>query len=138
MLFFTSIHAFTYIILSDFVAYTIPFLLRDLAISYTSFNTPLRGADPLPQLLKLNLCQSSPYPNSSQRELVSQECSHTGGTSHSHRQQDHLTSAITRWQETRARTLATETKATWNHQKPVLPPHQTPDTTTQRKSKTLI
>jgi hypothetical protein len=77
MLFFTSIHAFTYIILSDFVAYTIPFLLRDLAISYTSFNTPLRGADPLPQLLELILCHSTPYPNIAEKELVSQECWHT-------------------------------------------------------------
>jgi hypothetical protein len=46
----------------------------------------------------------------------------TGGTSHSQRQQDQLTPQITKWQEARARTLATETKAIWHHQNPVLPP----------------
>ena len=45
-------------------------------------------------------------------------------TSHSQRQQDHLSPEITRWQEARARTQATETKATWQHQKSVLPPKQ--------------
>jgi hypothetical protein len=47
-----------------------------------------------------------------------------GGTSHNQRQQDQLTPEITRWQEARAKTLPTETKATWHHQNPVLPPQQ--------------
>jgi hypothetical protein len=46
---------------------------------------------------KMNLCHISSYPNPTGKEL-------TGGKSHSQRQQDQLTSEITRWQEAEART----------------------------------
>jgi hypothetical protein len=89
--------------------------------------------------LELTLCHSPPYPNSSRREMVSQETHRlAGGTSHSQRQQDQLTLEIIRWQEARARTSARETKATWYHQNPVLPPQWVLDTQTHQKSKTLI
>jgi hypothetical protein len=46
------------------------------------------------------------------------------GKSYSQRQQDHLTWEIPRWCEARTSTSATEIKATWHHQNPVLPPQQ--------------
>ena len=51
-----------------------------------------------------------------------------GQMSHSQRQQDHLTPEITRWQKASARTLPTETKATWHHPNAVLPQQQILDT----------
>jgi hypothetical protein len=62
----------------------------------------------------------------------------TGGTSYSQTQQDHLTPEITRWQKENARTLPTETKATWRHQNPVLPTQQVLDTPTHKKTKMWI
>ena len=52
---------------------------------------------------------------------------HTEGTSSSQRQLEHLTPEITRWQKANIRILPTETKNTWHHQKPVIPPQQTLD-----------
>ena len=55
---------------------------------------------------ELTLCHSSPYQNSSWRELVSQEYwpnRLAERTNHSQRQQDKLTPEITRWQEARTR-----------------------------------
>lgn len=46
----------------------------------------------------------------------------TGGKIYSQRQQDKLTPEITIWQKASSRTYVTETKATWHHQNPVLPP----------------
>ena len=61
-----------------------------------------------------------------------------GRTSSSQRQQEHLTPEITRCQKTNARILPTETKTTWHHQNPVLPPQQVLDTPTHLKSKIQI
>ena len=52
---------------------------------------------------------------------------HTEGTSSNQRQLEHLTPEITRWQKANIRILPTETKNTWHHQKPVIPPQQTLD-----------
>jgi chromosome segregation ATPase len=57
----------------------------------------------------------------------------TGGTNHSQRQQDQLTPEITRWQKANAKTLETETKASWHHQNPVLPPQRALVTNTPEK-----
>jgi hypothetical protein len=46
----------------------------------------------------------------------------TGGTRSRQRQQEHLTSEITRGWKTNERILPKETKTTWHHQNPVLPP----------------
>jgi hypothetical protein len=56
-----------------------------------------------------------------------------GGTSSSQRQQEHLTPEITRWQKANTRILPTETKTTWHHQNPVLPPQQVLDFPTKWK-----
>jgi hypothetical protein len=45
---------------------------------------------------------------------------------------------IIRWREASIRTEATETKATWNHQNPTLPPWQVPDTLSHQKNKIWI
>ena len=58
----------------------------------------------------------------------------TGGTSSSQRQLEHLTPEITRWQKANIRILPTETKNTWHHQKPVIPPQQTLDNPTNHIS----
>jgi hypothetical protein len=47
-----------------------------------------------------------------------------GGTSSSQKQQDHLTQEITRCLKANTRILPKETKITWNHQNPVVPPQQ--------------
>jgi hypothetical protein len=62
----------------------------------------------------------------------------TGGTSSSQRQLEHLTPGITRWQKANIRILLTETKTTWYHQNPVLPPQQVLDNPTHLKSKIQI
>jgi hypothetical protein len=51
-----------------------------------------------------------------------------GGISFSQRQQEHLTSEITRWQKANPRILPTETMTTWHYQNPVLPPQRVLDT----------
>ena len=53
--------------------------------------------------------------------VLTQAYGTTGGTSSSQRQQDQLTPEITRRWKARAKTLPTETKATWHHQNPDLP-----------------
>ena len=62
----------------------------------------------------------------------------TGGTSSRERQQEHLTPKITRWQKANTRILPTETKNTWHHQNPVLPPQQVLDTQKHQKNKMWI
>jgi hypothetical protein len=59
----------------------------------------------------------------------------TGGTRHSQRQQNHLTPQITRWWDA---SKATETKAIWHHQNPVLSSQQSLGIPTHQKSKSLI
>jgi hypothetical protein len=56
-----------------------------------------------------------------------------GRTSHSQSQKDQITPEIIRWQESSTRTKATETKATWHHQNPVLLQQQALDIPTQEK-----
>ena len=72
------------------------------------------------------------------RGLRAQAYRPTGGTNSIQRQQYQLTPEITRWQKPSTITLPTETKATWQHQKPVLPTQQVPDTPTHHKCKSLI
>ena len=47
--------------------------------------------------------------------------------SETQKQQNYVTPKVTRWQKASTRTLPTKTKATWHHQKPVLPPQQVLD-----------
>ena len=46
----------------------------------------------------------------------------TGGTSSSQRQLEHLKPEVTNWQKANVRILLTETKTSWHHLNPVLPP----------------
>jgi hypothetical protein len=56
-----------------------------------------------------------------------------GGTSSSQRQLENLTSEINRWWKVNVRIVLTETKTTWHHQKPVLPPQWVLDNPTPEK-----
>ena len=58
-----------------------------------------------------------------------------GGASSRQKQQEHLTSEITKWSMANARILPTDTKTTWHHQSPVLPPKQVLDTPIHQKAR---
>ena len=70
--------------------------------------------------------------------VLSQACRSTGGASTSERQQDQITSEITRWLKANIELVPTEIKATWYILIPILPQHQLLDTPTYQKGKIWI
>jgi hypothetical protein len=72
------------------------------------------------------------------QKVLTQPYRPTGGTSSSQRQQEHRKPEITRWWKANTRIIPTETKTTWHHHNPVLPPQQGLDSPTHRKSKIWI
>jgi hypothetical protein len=84
-----------------------------------------RGADSVQLSIPKYIMERTDLPGEHMLEEV---------TSHSQRQLGQIKPEISRWQEARA----TETKATWHHQNPVLPPQQALVTPTHQKRKNLI
>ena len=84
--------------------------------------------------MELGLLHSPLCTGPTRRELGSQEFC-TGLQDHrryklqseTQKKQNYVTPKVTRWQKASTRTLPTKTKATWHHQKPVLPPQQVLD-----------